>query len=137
MIYVLDMKNKNILFFDGVCGLCNRFVNIVIFYDKNHFYHFAPLQGETSKQLLPSNIIDNLNSIILWENGQIKEKSAAVFSIFKKLGGFWRLIIVFQILPLFLTDRIYDFIAKYRYNFFGKKEFCRIPTPKEREWFLP
>jgi len=124
-----------IVFFDGICGLCNRFVDVVLKIDKKHIFSFSPLQGKTAERLLSSKNRE-LSSIILYVDGQIYEKSEACLRVFHLLGGLWRFFLILKIVPHPLRDFIYNFIAKHRYEWFGKKEACRLPSSEEKEFFL-
>ncbi|MCB0355877.1 MAG: DUF393 domain-containing protein [Bdellovibrionales bacterium] len=126
-----------ILFFDGVCGLCSKFVDFLFKIDKKGVYRVAPLQGQTAKALLPKDYTDNLKSLIVWRNHQILLKSEAVLAIIDDIGGGWKFILLFRIIPRFIRDKVYDFIAKYRYKVFGQKSTCRLPSADEQKLFLP
>lgn len=132
-----DLKNRNIIFFDGVCHLCNAFVDAVISQDKAHVFQFAPLQGETAKSLLNDQDRNSLETVIYFEAGAISRKSTAVLKILTKLGGFYKLAALGWIVPRFLRDALYGYVAKNRYAWFGEREFCRFPTPEERSYLLP
>lgn len=129
-----------VIFFDGICGLCNRFVDFLLMLDKNELYRFSPLQSEYAAKALPKEILargeGEFKSIVLFVNGKIYQRSDAVLRILSCLGGFWRLTCLLRIFPSFLRDAIYSLVAVNRYNWFGKKESCRIPTPAERKRFL-
>lgn len=125
-----------IIFFDGVCGLCNYFIDFVLKHDKRHIFSFAPLQGKTARELLSSKTVESMGSIIFYLNGETYEKSEGCFRIFNTLGGIWRFFSVFKIVPRFLRDFIYDVIARHRYPWFGKRETCRLPAPEEKAFFL-
>ena len=125
-----------IIYFDGVCNLCNHFVDFVLNRDLQSHFVFSSLQGQSAqKNLQPSDL--GLDSVILFEDGQIYKKSKAVAKILKKLHFPYNFIgYVYDLIPLFLSDRIYETVAKYRYTLFGKKDTCRLPTPAERARFL-
>jgi predicted DCC family thiol-disulfide oxidoreductase YuxK len=127
---------KQIIFFDGVCNLCNGFIDFVVTRDPEHNFKFAPLQGETAKRHLPNSISIGLRSVVLWTQGQYFEKSDAILMILPQLGGGWRIFRLGWIFPRFFRDWIYDFVARNRYRFFGKRDSCRLPTPEERALFL-
>lgn len=133
----MEEMGQNIIFFDGVCGLCNTFVDFVMPRDSKKVFKYSPLQGETAKKLLPPQDYQNMDSVILYKkNGQIFRRSAAVFEILKMLGGVWTPLYLFKVIPSPITDVFYNLTAKYRYKIFGMKESCRIPTPAERAQFL-
>lgn len=126
------MSEKPIVFFDGVCGLCNTMVDFFIQKDKKRKLLFAPMQGETAKGILTEMEIENLNSFVLYENGVKYYRSDAALKIFRYLGSGWRLLSYLSVLPNFLRDAVYKIIALNRYKWFGKKEVCRMPTKEER-----
>jgi predicted DCC family thiol-disulfide oxidoreductase YuxK len=128
----------SIILFDGVCNLCNGAVNFVIKRDPGNVFKFTPLQEKQGVLLLKKHAIDaqKLDSIVLVENKKVYTKSSAALRIARKLSGLWPLFFVLLIIPSFIRDGVYDFIAKNRYKWFGKKEQCMIPTPGLREKFL-
>jgi predicted DCC family thiol-disulfide oxidoreductase YuxK len=127
-----------IVFFDGVCGFCNRFVDFVIRRDAAAVFRFAPLQGETARRLLPDADVCDLKTLVLWEEQGVSRKSTAVLRVLSGLGGAWRVIAVaLRRVPQPLRDFGYALVARYRYAIFGKKETCRMPTAAERSRFLP
>ena len=128
----------SIILFDGVCNLCNGAVNFVIKRDPGNVFKFTPLQEKQGVLLLKKHAIDaqKLDSIVLVENKKVYTKSSAALRIARKLSGLWPLFFVLLIIPSFIRDGVYDFIAKNRYKWFGKKEQCMIPTPGFREKFL-
>jgi len=123
-----------VIFFDGVCNLCNAFVDFVI--HRNSAYRFSSLQGKTASQILPQKMIQDLPSVVLQQGDQIFTESTAALKVLKSLGGLWSLTSVFLLIPRFLRDPIYRFIARHRYSWFGKRDTCRLPTPEERSRFL-
>ncbi|MEQ8909059.1 MAG: thiol-disulfide oxidoreductase DCC family protein [Vicingaceae bacterium] len=135
-------KNKKLILFDGVCNLCNGAVNFIIDRDPNKVFLFAPLQAEESKEILNTNPkasshdLNEMNSILLIENEKIYQKSTAALRIAKSLSGLWPILYSFIIIPRFLRDPIYAFIAQNRYRWFGKKESCRLPTDDLKSRFL-
>ncbi len=125
-----------IILFDGVCNLCNSSVSFIIKHDKKNYFRFAALQSEKGKDLLKTLNVDVNNSMVLIENDKVYIKSAAALRIVKHLNGFYPLIYFFIIVPSPIRNFIYDFIARNRYKWFGKKETCMIPTEKLRSKFL-
>lgn len=131
--------NKKIILFDGVCNLCNSSVVKVIALDKKDKFVFASLQSEVGKKIIRHLKIDILktDSIILYEpNVSYDVKSSAALKIMRSFGGLWSLTQLFFIFPRPIRDAVYDFIAKNRYKWFGKKESCAVPTPKLQKRFL-
>jgi predicted DCC family thiol-disulfide oxidoreductase YuxK len=121
-----------IVFFDGYCNLCNASVNWIMNRDKKEVFKFASLQGETALKLI-ANQSQNLDSVVLFQNGKIHTHYKAVGLICKQLPFPYNLGLVFYLLP----DYLYNWIAKNRYQWFGKKETCRLPTEAEKSKFLP
>lgn len=128
---------KPIIFFDGVCHLCNGFVDAITQADRKSQFLFAPLQGETAKRALSFEDRTHLESIILLENEKKYFRSGAVLRILCRLGGFYRIFLLGYLLPPFLRDTLYAWMARHRYAWFGKRETCRLPLPHERARFLP
>ena len=127
-----------ILFFDGVCGLCSWSVDFVMARDRRDLFQFAPLQGDTARQLLPASYVCDLDSVVLLVEGQPFRKSSAAVRVLWRLGFGWQLLgTLAWLIPLPLRDLLYDLIARNRYRLFGKHDTCRMPTPTERSRFLP
>lgn len=132
-------KHKKLILFDGVCNLCNDSVLKVIKYDKKNTFLFAALQSETGKKIINHLKIDSnkIDSIILYNPGVAYDiKSTAALKVMKDFGGFWIITQIGFFFPETFRNHIYDFIAKNRYKWFGKKESCMIPTPKLKAKFL-
>ncbi|MGE3608649.1 MAG: thiol-disulfide oxidoreductase DCC family protein [Bacteriovoracaceae bacterium] len=127
---------KRVIFFDGLCGLCNGFVNFILKIDRNNNFIFSPLQSEFAIQTLPQELTHDLKTIVVLIDGQTFKKAQAVFAVFNEIGGIWKMISLLKILPNFLLDFVYDLVASNRYQFFGKKDSCRLPTPEERKRFI-
>jgi len=126
-----------VIFFDGVCGLCNAWIDFVIARDRQGRFRFSPLQGETARDWLQMTPDSPLDSVTLADATGIHRKSDAVWRILVLLGGVWRPAgWLLRLIPRPLRDWGYDFVARHRYRWFGKKESCRLPTPAERERFL-
>jgi predicted DCC family thiol-disulfide oxidoreductase YuxK len=130
-------ENKQILFFDGVCGLCNRVVDFLMSVSSGPELKFAPLQGSTAKKLLPPAYTETLDTLVYYRDGKLWTKADAVGRILEDLGGVWSTAIVMRILPGFISNLSYDLVATNRYKLFGKKDSCRMPTADERARFLP
>ena len=125
-----------VIFFDGVCGLCNGFVDFMLKVDKDKLFYFSPLQSEYAKTHLPENYTQILDSIVYLDNGALLTKSDAVLKILGEMGGIWKISAIGKVFPRFFSHFVYDLVATNRYKIFGKKENCRIPTPEERSRFL-
>jgi predicted DCC family thiol-disulfide oxidoreductase YuxK len=130
--------NSNVILFDGVCNFCNFWVNFIIDHDDKRFFQFASLQSEIAQRILTQKKINtvHIDSVILVMNEKVFFKSSAVLQIAKNLNGFWKTLYIFSVVPSRLRDLIYDFIAKNRYNWFGKRETCRVPSKDEKNRFL-
>lgn len=132
-------RTHPIVFYDGVCGLCNRSVKWIVKRDHQRRFRFAPLQGETAKQHLPplGNDPDQWSVVLLDDEG-LHERSDAALRIARGLGGLWGMLgSLLLLIPRPCRDWGYRQIAKRRYRWFGKHEACQIPTPEERELILP
>ena len=127
-----------IIFFDGICNLCNAFVQFVIKRDKRSQFKFASLQSEAAKRMLPEKFFtdEKLSSVLLLEDGKTFSKSTAALRILRRLAGPWKLMYAFIILPPVIRNWVYDVIAKNRYRWFGKRESCMIPAPELKHRFL-
>jgi predicted DCC family thiol-disulfide oxidoreductase YuxK len=127
-----------IIYFDGVCNLCNGFIDFLIKRDKRRVFKYTSLQGKKGQDLLLKHKLptENLSSVILEKDGVVYIKAKAAIKILSALPGAWFLFSIFKIVPLFISNYVYDVIAKNRYNWFGKKESCRLPTAEEREFFI-
>ncbi|MEP0213422.1 MAG: thiol-disulfide oxidoreductase DCC family protein [Cellulophaga sp.] len=131
--------DKKIILFDGVCNLCNNAIQFIIKHDKKDLFRFATLQGETGKKLITERNINTskIDSIILIEpNIAYYIKSTAALKIGRNFGGVWILLWVLEQIPVGFRDWVYSYIAKNRYNWFGKKDNCMIPTPELKAKFL-
>ncbi len=132
-------KNKKLILFDGICNLCNNAVTKVISNDTNNIFIFAALQSEAGKEIINHLKIDvsKIDSIILYEPSISYDiKSTAALKIMNDFGGIWKLSQLFWVFPESFRNFIYDYIAKNRYKWFGKKESCMIPTPELKAKFL-
>ena len=126
-----------ILFFDGVCNLCNGFINWLVRRDKHARIKIASLQGETAQIVIPE-LSASLDTIILVNGADISIKSDAVLKTLAMLPGIWPTVSKLGFLfPKGFRDGMYKFTARNRYRMFGKKDSCRLPTPSERGHFLP
>ncbi len=132
------MNNQSIILFDGVCNFCNSAVNFVIKRDKNNLIQFSPLQTEIAHELLARHKLptENMKSFIFIEEGKSYTQSTAALKVCRYLTGLWPLLYSFIIIPHFIRDGIYKWIAKNRYKWFGQKNECMIPTPELLAKFL-
>ncbi|MEZ4810858.1 MAG: DCC1-like thiol-disulfide oxidoreductase family protein [Allomuricauda sp.] len=132
-------EGKKIILFDGVCNLCNGTVQSIIKRDKRDIFRYATLQSEISQKLVAERHIDTsqVDSIILIEPGVAYFiKSDAALQIAQDFGGLWKGLALFTWIPRGFRDALYDFVARNRYKWFGKKEACMIPTPELQAKFL-
>lgn len=126
------MIQQPIIFFDGVCNLCNASVQFVIAHDKKDQFKFTALQGDYAKEVLSKFNDDpqQLNTILLLQEGRLYTKSSAALRVAGKLNGLIPLLYVFLLVPKFIRDWFYDIIAKNRYQWWGRQESCWVPTPE-------
>lgn len=132
-------KGKKIILFDGVCNLCDSAVQYIIRHDRKDVFRFVPLQSELGQQILKHIGINpiNIDSIVLYEPGiAYYYKSSAAMGIARSLGGFFHFGTVFRVIPTGIGNFLYDYIAKNRYKWYGKKESCMIPAPELKAKFL-
>ncbi len=132
-------KYKKLILFDGVCNLCNASVLYVIKRDKKNIFMFAPLQSYIGKQIIQQYNLEpsKTDSILLYsEINGLSIKSSAALHIAKHLGFPYNLTSIFFIIPPFMRNWVYDYIAKNRYKWYGKKDQCMVPTPELKAKFL-
>lgn len=129
---------KQTILFDGVCNLCNSSVQFVINRDPRRTFQFAALQSTSGKALLQEHHLPeaSLYSVILIREGTVYQRSSAALQIVRGLTGLWPLLYIFIIVPPFIRNAIYDWIASNRYRWFGAKNECMIPTPELKSRFL-
>lgn len=128
-----------IVFYDGVCGLCARSVQLLVRLDRGRAFHYAPLQGATAAEVrarLPEFPRD-LETVVYLEDGKLSLRTQAYLAAARHLPFPWRAASWLRWLPSWLTDPAYASIAERRYRLFGRHDTCRIPTPEQRELFLP
>ena len=132
-------NNKQLILFDGVCNLCNASVQYVIKHDQKDQFRYTALQSDLGQRIMKKFKIDrtSMDSILLYspENG-ISYKSTAALKIASKLGFPRNVMSVFLIIPAFIRNGVYDYIARNRYKWYGKKEECMIPTAELKSKFL-
>lgn len=127
-----------VLLFDGVCNLCSSSVQFVIERDPEGKFRFASLQSEEAKSLLNQHqaYSEDLDSVVLVKNDKVYTRSSAALQVLKTMGGAWSLLYGLIIVPKPVRDFIYDWVARNRYKWFGKKDACWLPTPDLRSRFL-
>jgi predicted DCC family thiol-disulfide oxidoreductase YuxK len=131
--------HKKIILFDGHCNLCDALVQFIINRDTKDVFRFVSLQSDLGQELLQKLplSIQKTDSIILYESEKVFfYKSQAVFEIVKSIGGIFFCLLIFRLIPITVTNKIYDFIARNRYKWFGKKENCLVPTKELDSKFL-
>lgn len=132
-----SQDQRLILIFDGVCNLCNQSVQSLIKLDKQERFHFASLQSDFGLALLAERPeLQQVDSVILLEGNIHYQKSDAILRILYHLGGWKRGLYFFRLIHRPLRDRLYDWIARHRYRWFGKRETCMVPTQELRQRFL-
>lgn len=135
----INKQNKPIVFFDGVCVLCSNSVQWVLENEKDKTLSFAALQTDFTRSFLIENNIDQSNlpdSILYWDGNKLYSKSGAVLRLASYLKFPHNLLSVFRIIPPFVSNIVYDWIAKHRYKWFGKQEACFMPLPEDRKRFV-
>ena len=127
-----------VVFYDGNCGLCDRFIRFLIRIDKHRRLRYSTLQGETAKQVIgsPEGSWDTW-SVQLLDSDGLFERSQAALRTIAHVGGIWRAARWLLIVPRPIRDGVYRFVATHRYRWFGKTDTCMVPTPALRERFLP
>jgi predicted DCC family thiol-disulfide oxidoreductase YuxK len=127
-----------ILLFDGVCNLCNASVQWVLTHDRKGIFHFAALQSDTGKAILQKwgRPTEDFDSVVLIDGDRLLLHSDVPLEIVRRIGGGWRLLYVFKIIPRPIRDVIYRWVARNRYRWFGKKESCMLPQPEWKSRFV-
>ena len=127
-----------IVFFDGVCNLCNWSVDFILKRDPKKIFRFVSLQSKVASDLLEMEGVHahNMRTIILLKNGKTFYQSNAILEIVRQLTAPWPLLYVFKLVPRFVRDGLYNLVSKNRYSWFGKRDTCRIPSIDERGQFL-
>ena len=132
------IPDKSLILFDGVCNLCNSSVQFIIKRDKKNHFIFSSLQSDAGQRILLQNNLENLDyeSILLIEGDQIFDRSTAILRISRRLSALYPLLYGFIIIPKFIRDAVYSWIAKNRYKWFGRRDSCMIPTDDLKMRFL-
>lgn len=128
-----------VIVFDGVCLLCNRWVDFILRHDRAGRFRFAAMQGVNGRALLQAHGLspDDPSSLLLVDGERSHTDTAAIMQILRGLGGGWKLpAILLAVVPKPLRDPAYRLIARHRYQWFGRRDCCRLPTPTEAERFL-
>jgi len=137
-IPVLIPRGKKVILFDGVCNLCDSFVQFILKRDKKGTFYFASLQSDIAQQLLTKHNIKvkELSTVVLIDGEKSYTHSDVVLQVAKDLGGVLSLLYPFKILPKRFRNACYDWFAENRYRLFGKKEVCMLPEPEWHSRFL-
>lgn len=132
------METSKIILFDGICNLCNSTVQFIIEKDKKNQFRFASLQSDFGQDFLKSKQLNPkvFSSLILIDGEKFYTRSDAALRIGKELNGFYKYTGIFLIVPKFIRNFVYDFVAKNRYKWFGKQESCWIPSPELKQKFI-
>lgn len=132
------MNLKPIILFDGICNLCDGVVQFIVRHDPNKKFLFTSLQSEAGQTLLKQYQLplENFNSFLLIQDGKVYNKSTGALKVARQIKGVWKWLYIFIIIPTFIRDAVYSWIAKNRYEWFGKKDICMIPTPELKARFL-
>jgi predicted DCC family thiol-disulfide oxidoreductase YuxK len=135
--------NNPVMLYDGVCGFCNKSVQLILDHDKRGEMRFAALQSDYGKAVKARHpFLESIDSVVLLEQTSFEKeervfvRSSAALRLASHLGGAWKLFLVFYILPAPLRDFFYDLFARYRYKFFGKYDACMLPDASVRSRFL-
>ena len=137
MLTFVSMSQRDaIVFFDGVCNFCNGTVNWLMARNKRGNLSFSSLQGKAAQTLLPEHMVKDLSSIVYYRSGKCYTRSSAVIRIVMDMAWYGKAAALFLLVPAFIRDHIYGWIARNRYRWFGKREACRIPTKEERARFI-
>lgn len=134
----MNERDGPVLLYDGYCPFCNWAVRLVLRADRRGLFRFAPLEGDFAAGVMGRNPelagIDSL--VLIDEDGEVAVRSDAVLRSMRQLGGGWRLLLVFTVIPRPIRDWAYDLFARWRYRLFGRYESCPVPPPAVRDRFL-
>lgn len=125
-----------ILFFDGVCAMCNNLVVFALKYNWKKNIKFAPLQGINAKNILPNNYINNINTVVFKKNNTIYTESDAIIYLIGNVNNYFKIIYILILIPKFIRNIVYRFIAKNRYQWFGKNDNCKLLSLEEKKQIL-
>jgi predicted DCC family thiol-disulfide oxidoreductase YuxK len=131
-------KPHAIILFDGVCNFCDASVNFVIKHDKRGYFGFAPLQEPKGAEVARRYGVDpeRPDTFVLIENGRAYRRSGGALRVTRRLGGLYPFAFALIVIPPFIRDFFYDWFARRRYRWFGKKDSCMVPRPEVRDRFL-
>lgn len=133
-----SVSKSPVLLFDGVCNLCNSSVQWVLSHDHRGVFQFASLQSETGQELLRQHGLasENFDTVVLVESDRVFLRSDVPLEIVRRIGGFWGILYFFKIIPRSVRDALYNFVARNRYWWFGRRATCMLPKPEWKERFL-
>jgi predicted DCC family thiol-disulfide oxidoreductase YuxK len=137
-------EQMKIVFYDGECGLCDYFVQFILLHDEAKKFYFSPLQGNLVKELgIEAQSKSSLSqdsgpwmTVLFWDQGKVYSRSEAAIKIISQLGGAWDFFKIALVVPAVLRDLVYDFIARHRYQWFGKFDSCKIPSSEQKSRFI-
>jgi len=144
-----DSRTRLVVYFDGVCNLCNRFVDFLVRIDRARVLRYAPIQGETARargiydaarEPVPGSIVvqrDVVQRDVAEQDGERWTESDAVIRIFTHVGGIWSAAAILRVVPRTLRNAVYRTVARNRYRIFGRRDTCRVPSDEEKALFLP
>lgn len=127
-----------VILFDGVCNLCNSSVNWVIDRDHSNQFKFSALQSAYGKRVVEKFQLqgDFMDTVLLVDSDKVWQRSDAALQILKSLGGVYSVAAIFFLVPAFIRNMVYNYVARNRYRWFGKQDVCRVPTPELKAKFL-
>ena len=132
-----EINLEPVILFDGFCNVCDGFVSFVIDRDPQQYFSFASQQSVAGKAILRGlGISSQPETIIFVNQSQYYTHSTAVLMIFRHLNGLWSLLYYLRVVPPFIRDFVYRWVARNRYRWFGKRTTCRMPTPELKKRFL-
>jgi predicted DCC family thiol-disulfide oxidoreductase YuxK len=131
-------EQLQIVYFDGVCNLCEGTVQFLLRRNKKKNLLFASLQSNAGQKMLSQFglPLNNFNSFVFVENGKLYQRSTGALRVTKYLSGMWPMLYAFIIIPSFIRSAVYDYIARNRYKWYGQKNECWVPTPELKQRFL-
>ena len=134
----MNVKNKHIIIFDGVCNFCNGAINFIIKHDPKEVFLFTPMQSDLARSLIDEHQITNvgIDTFLLIKNDNTYIWTDAALEITKDLNGYWYFFNAMRIIPRSIRDFLYKAFARNRYSLFGKRDHCMTPTPSIKDRFI-
>ena len=130
-----NLKNNDVIIYDGICVLCNKYIKWVLDKDKENLFLISNLQSKFTEEKFPE--LRKIDSVaVIKKNGEIVQKSKAVNHILKSINRLILLRTILNILPLSISNFFYDIVAKSRYKVFGKYDSCQLPEPEYKSRFI-